>query len=164
MAKKGISKEAGLGIGILVVLGVILGVYLFSGDSLVIEAVEGCGVGTVLPENELVCWQKSVGPNDLKSWGEVNDYCSGLELAGHDDWRLPTRTELEGIIMSGASPSIDETVFTDTEKLQYWTSSPYIQKEGFYWYIHFNNGFPNFAPEGFDNYGVRCIRDVKTIL
>jgi hypothetical protein len=41
-------------------------------------------------------WAVATNGKDLK-WPEAVDYCKGLELAGHDDWRLPTLAELESL-------------------------------------------------------------------
>ena len=42
-------------------------------------------------------WSKNLSPPDLE-WEEARQYCSNLELAGADDWRLPTTAELETTI------------------------------------------------------------------
>lgn len=154
-----------IGIGIAAAIILVVGVIFFTTQKAEPSTeVEGCGPGTVLSDNEILCWQKSDSPNTVDSWQEAKDYCESLTLGDKENWRLPTKSELEGIVVYTASPSIDSSLFTDTETRQYWTSTPYAPKAGFYWYVHFNNGFSNFAPEAIDDYGVRCVRDVRTIL
>jgi len=50
-------------------------------------------------------------------------YCTALGIGGFGDWRMPTSTELEGIVdYSKTNPSIDPT-FTNTSSNVYWTST-----------------------------------------
>lgn len=47
-------------------------------------------------------WAKKDFGSDV-SWEQASDYCTKLQLAGYNDWRLPTIEELEGIYDSSVS-------------------------------------------------------------
>ncbi|MFH1413115.1 MAG: DUF1566 domain-containing protein [bacterium] len=51
----------------------------------------GCGTGTVLDNISGLCWQYD--DQATKTWNDAIDYCYGLDLGGHTDWRLPTVVE-----------------------------------------------------------------------
>jgi hypothetical protein len=49
------------------------------------------------------------------------------DLAGRDDWRLPSAVELQSIVDYGHSaPSIDSTVFPNTPAAVFWTSTAMV--------------------------------------
>ena len=47
-----------------------------------------------------------------------------LNLCGYNDWRMPTKEELEGIVVSNQNPTIDLTWFPNTRFSTYWSASP----------------------------------------
>ncbi|MDQ7084921.1 MAG: DUF1566 domain-containing protein [Sulfurovum sp.] len=68
----------------------------------------------------------------------ATEYCDALALGGHEDWRLPTSVELEGIVHHGKiSPSIDTRYFKQTSSNRYWSSSTYEGYKNFAWYVSF---------------------------
>lgn len=97
-------------------------------------------------------------PYDICDWPEAVGYCNTLVLAGHDDWRLPSKIELESILdISRESPNIDLTVFPDTKSDWYWTSSPYVETPALTWMVSFAWGVSNQFPISEKQY-VRCVR------
>src|SRR5574340_194388 len=81
--------------------------------------------GTVTDNNTFLIWQQN-DDNQIRTWDAANAYCQGLELAGHNDWHLPSKDELASIIDYGRhSPAIDSTAFSNTEASPYWSSTAY---------------------------------------
>ena len=79
-------------------------------------------------------------------------------LCGYTDWRLPTKEELQGIVLSDAShPSIDTAWFRNTQVEGYWTSSPYVGDSVYAWGIGFSYGYVYKVNRGVSNY-VRLVR------
>ena len=67
------------------------------------------GDGTLTDTCTGLMWEKDAGNggNDL-AWCAALAYCDGLELAGYEDWRLPSIRELHSIVDYGRlEPSLD---------------------------------------------------------
>ena len=78
-------------------------------------------------------------------------------LCGYTDWRLPTVTELQGILASSGSPRIDTAWFPNTQAWHYWSSSPDVGYSYFAWYVYFDYGLVyNGSRNG--SYAVRLVR------
>lgn len=91
------------------------------------------GDGTVSDEVTGIMWQRSpdangdgtIDINDKQTYDQALQYCSDLDLAGHDDWVLPTIKQLYALIdfrgidpggalsddVTGLRPFIDTEVF-----------------------------------------------------
>ena len=83
------------------------------------------GDGTVPDTCTGLMWQKDTG-NDGNglNWCDALAYCENLDLAGHDDWRLPNVRELQSIVDYGRfGPAIDP-VFGALSS-GYWSSTTY---------------------------------------
>ncbi|MCP4023741.1 MAG: DUF1566 domain-containing protein [Desulfobacteraceae bacterium] len=80
------------------------------------------GDGTVTDHHTGLMWQQD--PGDKKSWNEALEELETFELAGYEDWRLPTIKELYSLILfSGKDPNIEST---DTDGL-----TPFIDTDFF---------------------------------
>ena len=88
------------------------------------------GDGTVTDNVTGLMWQQVPVDNGF-SYQDAADYCEALELAGYDDWRIPTTKELFSIsIFSEGWPYLDTTCFdiagtAVSKDEQYWTE-PYV--------------------------------------
>ncbi len=98
------------------------------------------GDGTITDLNTGLIWQKTP-PAKHYSWSEALMYAENLQLAGYDDWRMPTIKELYSIVafcgnIRTNTPYIDVDYFDfqypDTSRghrlidAQYWSSNKYI--------------------------------------
>ncbi len=98
------------------------------------------GNGTVTDLNTALMWQKTP-PTDHYTWDRAARYAENLQLAGYDDWRMPTMKELYSLTAFYGSirtltPYIDTDYFDfeypDTSQgyriidAQYWSSNKYV--------------------------------------
>jgi hypothetical protein len=70
-------------------------------------------------------WQPS---NDGKkrTWNEAMDYAKSLSIAGHSDWRLPTKNELLALSHTITSrPELQDAYFPRLMASDYWTLTTY---------------------------------------
>lgn len=102
-------------------------------------------------------WQRLV-PGDKFSWVAAGQYCAGLDLAGHDDWRLPSVQEFQTIVDEGRSnPAADEAVFPDTPSEGFWSGTGWAGTPMFAWHVDFDRGSAAYDT-GTMSYWVRCVR------
>lgn len=89
------------------------------------------GDGTTSDNNTGLMWEKIPDPDGF-TYDEAVAYCENLELAGYDDWRLPTLKELFAISdFSSGWPYIDTTYFAlatgeVSKDEQYWSANKYV--------------------------------------
>lgn len=78
--------------------------------------------------------------------------------AGHVDWRLPNKKELESIVEScGYQPAINETLFPATPGTSFWSGSSYVPSPAGAWFVNFGDGYADFT----DKTGVNNVRLVR---
>jgi len=114
--------------------------------------------GTILDTRTNLLWQQSP-PNKLFTWQDANKHCKSLTLAGYDDWRLPTKEELEHLINRKYYPTMD-TIF-DCEPDWYWSSSTDVDFLSGVWLIHFGDSFMFLDSKGNSDNFVRAVCSVK---
>ncbi|MDI7270074.1 MAG: DUF1566 domain-containing protein, partial [Myxococcota bacterium] len=92
------------------------------------------------------------------SWQAALAYCDGLSWAGHDDWRLPSRNELQSIVDYGrVAPAVDPTAFPATPSNWFWSSSSYAGSASDAWAVYFASGGVDSGGKANTTY-VRCVR------
>lgn len=121
------------------------------------QSYQDNGDGTMTDNVTGLIWQQATSEGTMTQ-AQGSDYCTALDLAGHHDWRLPSRIELLSLVnVNRYYPSINTDYFPATQAYWYWTSSsPYAGASGF-GVVHFISGrCLNFEWES-TNY-VRCVR------
>ena len=108
--------------------------------------------------------QKSDGSNPTQAEIDASNNSIGYRtsvnasvLCGYNDWRLPTKEELEGILASSGSPRIDTTWFPNTQANFYWSSSPNVGYSNSAWGVNFSDGNVN-GYYRYRGYAVRLVR------
>jgi hypothetical protein len=139
------------------------------------------GDGTVTDNQTGLTWEKKSDDgsihdkDDRYSWSDAfGVFIAGLNtasFAGHNDWRLPNRYELESVFdLAGGNPAVGTSFDNgcapacvvaacsctepDTE---YWSSTTVAPTPAFAWVV-FSNGGVNFDHEVFSTASVRAVR------
>lgn len=112
--------------------------------------------GTISDPQHGTMWQK--GDDSVeRSWQEAVTYCDELELAGYKDWMLPKAYQLEGLIDTAFSPTIDP-MFT-VKASYYWSATASEKVTDSAKYVNFFYG--NTYPDNKNNpYYVLCVREL----
>lgn len=115
------------------------------------------GDGTVTDSSTGLMWQKT-GSGDTMTWENALSYCTGLNLGGYTDWRLPTIKEAWSLVdYDNYLPAIDTSFFTDVQAFSYWTSTTYSYNPSHGWTMDFQNGYANDGDKTYYGY-VRAVR------
>lgn len=126
------------------------------------------GNDTVTSSATGLMWQQ-IGFTSYLNWNDAGEYCNTMELGGYEDWRLPTKEELKGLVLctNGTStplpdyttcgggydvPTIDP-IFSCGEMV-YWTSTLDTVKA---WGVNFFNGYTNTEVTN-GTFRSRCVR------
>ena len=115
------------------------------------------GDGTVTDNETELMWQQT-DVDTYRDWEDALAYCEGLDLAGHEDWRLPDIKELRSIVDNTTyNPAIDEDFFPGTNPSGYWSSSTSAYYTDSAWYVSFTNGYVYYYDKTDSRYA-RCVR------
>ena len=116
--------------------------------------------GTVTDNCTGLMWQTERAPETC-NWQQALQYCDGLILAGHSDWRLPNVRELQSIVDVGRFlPAIDPVFGARTENFWSSTTNNATNPEDA-WLIGFGDGNTNNNQNKAMSYSVRAVRNVQ---
>ncbi len=128
------------------------------------------GNGTVTDSATNLVWQQcsaglsgtncESGSAETKTWQNAMAYCEELNLAGKEDWRLPSANELKTIAdrSTSAAPYIDASHFPSTASGYYWLSTTHLASPDNAWYVAFDSGnVSHYRSKTYSLY-VRCVR------
>ncbi|ADH85093.1 protein of unknown function DUF1566 [Desulfurivibrio alkaliphilus AHT 2] len=88
--------------------------------------------------------QECTGQATALTWQEALQAAAAFEFAGHNDWRLPNKNELEALVATQRSlPAIRQEAFPGTPAQYFWTSSPYAVLGHAAWSVDFGSGTVN---------------------
>lgn len=98
-------------------------------------------------------------PDDGTTQEHCVELCKQLRLLGYDDWRLPTRAELAGLIDDTRhSPAIDTAAFPRVKPRWHWTSTPAAWSAASAWSVYFYDGDVSYARRGDDGFALAVRR------
>lgn len=124
------------------------------------------GDGTVMDLNTGLMWKKDESTE--MNWEEAMKYCQELNLAGHNDWRLPTIRELGTLLDMSFKDGVwfFKQYFPGTKTAPlgfYWSSTTYGDTFG--WGVNFQfcyDGYYAVKKEG--RYPFRPVRNTKSAI
>ena len=118
------------------------------------------GDGTVTDTSTGLIWQQET--TDNMTWEDALTYCENLSLAGHDEWRLPNRNEMQTLLdYVSVYPAIDTTIFPDTISSIYWSSTTNANNTSYAWHSSFGSGFLGISLKSNMNYYVRAVTETS---
>ena len=111
--------------------------------------------GTVTDTQTGLMWQQ-VDDGADRNWQDAQEYAAALNIAGHDNWRLPTIQELQGLVdYERYDPAIDPIFHCASG--YYGSGSTYASNQSYAWHVGFYGGYVGYASKTFGYY-VRCVR------
>ena len=113
--------------------------------------------GVVVDRVTGLVWQRAL-TEKFYTFQDAQRQCERLELAGHRDWRLPSRIELVSLLdTTRIQPSIDMAAFPNTPIDWFWTASLAADNPSAAWYVYFYFGYPK-TDDRTNSFSVRCVR------
>ncbi|RLA70618.1 MAG: hypothetical protein DRG09_02740 [Epsilonproteobacteria bacterium] len=107
-------------------------------------------------------WQDdSASKYTQKDWDGAMLFCSQLQLAEHDDWRLPNIKELMQILSLKPRDGGMRKGFNNVGGSgYYWSSSAHESNEEFAWMMNFKRGNEYSNYKTYERH-IRCVRDIQ---
>jgi hypothetical protein len=111
---------------------------------------------SVIDTDTKLQWADDRGAEERDTvWRDAKKYCAGLELEGFYDWRLPTRSELQGLVKAAQSRAV---TFNHAATSGYWTSEINKKMPINAWAVYWGNGH-TYDTDRCDEAHVRGVRD-----
>ena len=118
-----------------------------SGNVAPISRFTDHGDGTVTDNQTGLEWVRSPqslsGNSGTMVWTNAMQFCNELVYADHSDWRLPSRTELMGLVdCTQNSPALPAGHPFAVQNSHYWSSSTtQSNNTGFAWFVNMHYGY-----------------------
>jgi len=131
--------------------------FIVNGDGTVTDTITGLMWQQCTSDQT---WEGAQCRGSVKSawWDLASEYIESLNGAlylGYDDWRLPTRNELQSLVdYSSYDPA---TTFPDTEPLSYWSSTNWSDSDLVAWGVGFFDGYGT----AYEKEGALLVRAVR---
>lgn len=73
-------------------------------------------------------------------------WANSIALCGHSDWRVPSVTELNSIVVRGKElPAVDVDYFPNTSQPRFFTAQTNAEVPEMAWYVYFSNGSSSYT-------------------
>jgi hypothetical protein len=96
------------------------------------------GDGTVTDKTTGLVWQQQ-DDGVKKDWTTQLQYCAGLNLGGHTDWRLPNIKELASLVDPTRTRPATFSAFRGVKSDWYGSSTSYVDSS-YFWFAAFSTG------------------------
>jgi len=111
---------------------------------------------TVVDDQKALMWQDAEETPMLK-WDDAIEYCKELTFANHEDWRLPTKAELDSLVNIKQKEPAVQKVFENINSYRYWSSTERSAKKAA-WYVNFSYGQKDGYYKNKKSYAL-CVRE-----
>jgi hypothetical protein len=119
------------------------------------------GDGTVTDTSTDLMWSREDVVEKCTTHAKATKACGDLRLAGHADWRLPTRAELLTLVDDTRhAPAIDTEAFPSCKKDWYWASTPAAWSSDYAWIVNFGSGCASDGHRDGNDALARAVRSV----
>jgi hypothetical protein len=114
-------------------------------------------VAVLLPDHGVMFTATNVAQN--QSQAECEAACKACQVAGFDDWNMPSIDQLQLLIdRTRYSPAIDTDYFHGIENDWYWTNTAAAWSSASAWGVGFDLGGVDAFPRDFDGFALAVRR------